>query len=78
MKKLVLKRHVLGDLRSDELVQVAGGTTATLQSCNLLICVRTARTLENTCNICYQSLNECLTDRCVRTLQDSECVCVTH
>jgi hypothetical protein len=67
-KRLSLKREVLGELKSDELSLVAGGTTTTLGSCNPTICITIF-----TCNptICVISLDP----DCIRTLQESICIC---
>lgn len=74
-KKLALRKEVLGELRSDELAAVAGGTAATLDTCNPRVCVYSL----DTCNVCINTVDNCLSRRvCVRTIQESDCVCVTH
>jgi hypothetical protein len=75
-KRLALRREVLGDLRSDELSLVAGGTT-TLDSCDPTFCIFTlpdpgCLTL-GTCNptVCVRTIDP----DCIRTLQESICIC---
>ena len=66
MKKLTLKKDVLGDLRSDELVQVVGGTLS------VRICIQTQHCLS--VRICVKTLPEshCV---CIYSDNDATCVC---
>jgi hypothetical protein len=66
-KRLSLTRETLGDLGSDELSLVAGGTTRTLGSCNYIVCV----TIFSCAPTCIGSVDP----SCITSLQPSICIC---
>lgn len=68
-KRLSLKKELLCELGSEEMGLLAGGTPGTLNSCNTIVCITIFTCAGPACIVNTFDI------RCVRTLQESICIC---